>query len=116
MKIFILEDDSYRITTFIEKFYDHELTITEKAENAIEYLTNNVYDVIFLDNDLGYDNGFGVDVATFLYENPQNQNNQTTIIVHSWNLIATKNILSKLDNARSIPFNSDEFNTLSLFN
>lgn len=114
MRILILEDDSSRITAFIEKFHTHELTITENAHAAIDYLTDNEYDYIFLDNDLGYNNGSGIDVAQFLNENLENTNNKATIIIHSWNTPASKCILSMLHNARRVPYNSTSFFAITI--
>ena len=114
MRILILEDDSYRITTFIEKFYDHDLTITENAGNAIDFIKNNQYDYIFLDNDLGDNNGEGIDVASFLSKNPENINNKATFIIHSWNNPASEKIKSMLFSAKHIPFNSSNFFAITI--
>jgi CheY-like chemotaxis protein len=114
MRILILEDDDFRITHFIEKFYTHSLKITEDANNAIWHLSLGLFDVIFLDNDLGDGNGYGADVAAYLEENPDNLNNQSQIIIHSWNVPAAKSMMKLLPNAIFMPFNSDEFNNLSL--
>lgn len=116
MRILVLEDDSYRITTFIEKFCNHDLTITENAKDAIDYLKNKVFDYLFLDHDLGINNGNGTDVATYLNENPENLNNKASIIIHSWNKPATDGMLGKLYKARHVPFNTGDFFALSIDN
>lgn len=113
-KILILEDDSYRVKFFIESFGQHELKITENAQAAIEYLQDDVFDYIFLDNDLGPENGEGQDVANYLFENPHNLNNQANVIIHSWNIPAVERMLFKLPSARSARFNSSQFFSLSL--
>ena len=114
MKILILEDDSYRITTFIEKFCAHDLSITENAVNAIEFLKKNEYDYIFLDNDLGTGNGEGVEVAAYLRDNPKNPNNKATIIIHSWNNPASERIKNMLCYAKHVPFNSSNFFAINI--
>lgn len=114
MRILILEDDGYRVRFFIERFGQYELKITENAAAAIEYLGENTFDYIFLDNDLGKGNGEGVDVATFLHDNPDNSNNKAIVIIHSWNAPATKNIKAMLPHAVAAPFNTDNFFNLRL--
>lgn len=114
MKILVLEDDSFRITTFIEKFCNHDLTITEKAKDAVEYLDNERFDYIFLDHDLGNGNGTGSEVASFLYHNPDNPNNNAKIIIHSWNRPASDSMMDKLYNATYIPFNTSDFFAITL--
>ena len=109
MKILVLEDDSYRATTFIEKFCDHDVTITENAGIAMEYLEEDTFDWIFLDHDLGENNGCGADVAALLACNADNANNNARIIVHSWNVPAAKAMVGMLPQARHIPFGSDAF-------
>jgi len=114
MKILILEDDRLRARVFIDNFGGSDLKITESAFVAIEYLKGEVFDFIFLDNDLGLRNGEGLDVADFLQQNPTNSNNQAVILIHSWNPVAVDAIKAKLPSAVSIPFNVEFFNSLDL--
>lgn len=114
MKLLILEDDGSRVRFFIERFHKHDLTITENAQEAVYYLKNKVFDYIFLDNDLGPDNGEGKDVAKFLFNNVTNLNNRAIIIIHSWNRPATDAIKSWLPNAVAAPFNTGDFFNLRL--
>jgi len=109
MNILILEDDLQRVRYFIERFGHHDLKITENASSAIDYLKTNTFDYIFLDNDLGQNNGSGNDVATFLYNNKKNINNKAIVIVHSWNTCASQSILSKIPGAIHAPFNTEVF-------
>ncbi len=111
MKILVLEDDGFRVKFFLEKFGEHNITITENAYDAIGYLEDTVFDCIFLDHDLGEDNGCGLDVANYLFDNPWNLNNRANIIIHSWNRPATKNMLSKISQATHVPFNAVVFST-----
>lgn len=113
MKILIVEDDTSRLAYFIENFYKHELTLTENASSAIDYLSTEEYDCIFLDHDLGEGNGVGADVASYLYENTDNPNNNVTIIIHTWNIPGAKLMKSKLPDAYIMPFGSDDFYSIS---
>ena len=114
MKILVLEDDTYRATFFIERFCDYDVSITERADMAIEYLENNVFDYIFLDHDLGENNGCGADVAAYLSNNSDNSNNDAVIIIHSWNMPAARAMKSKLPQAIVAPFNSNIFLSLDI--
>jgi CheY-like chemotaxis protein len=114
MRILILEDDSFRITTFIEKFCDYDLVITETSKEAIHRIDTEIFDYIFLDHDLGYHNGTGYDVALHLSDNPQNPNNKALIIIHSWNTPAVQSMVGLLYNAKVIPFNTADFFAITL--
>jgi len=114
MKILILEDDGNRVNTFIEKFYTHDLTIIENSYNAMDLLDEVVFDCIFLDCDLGDDNGSGSDISAFLQSHPSNLNNKATIIIHSWNSPAAKNMLRDIPYAHWIPFNTESFFEIEL--
>jgi len=108
MKILILEDSSSRIDHFMEKFSDHDLTITESAFDAVVYLEEEIFDYIFLDHDLGTENGCGADVAVFLASGAT-PNIDAITIIHSWNTVAANAMRSILPNALFIPFGSADF-------
>lgn len=108
MRIFVLEDSTKRVEYFIERYSEHELTITENANAAIMYLQENTYDYIFLDHDLGTKNGTGADVAAFLGSG-MSVNDDVIIIIHSWNMPAVAIMLGMLPGAFVLPFGSDEF-------
>lgn len=114
MKLLVLEDSLSRIKYFIEKFCNCDLILTENANSAIEYLEDEMFDCIFLDNDLGDGNGAGADVAAYLYQHPDNPNNNAEIIVHSWNMPAVAAIIGKLPQARFVPFGSHDFYGLEI--
>ncbi len=108
MRIFVLEDDSYRINFFLEKFCDHDITVTESAYSAIDYLKEETFDYLFLDHDLGEGNGCGQEVVAYLFKHQLNKNNQAKIIVHSWNIPAVEIMLGLLPpQAIHIPFNTE---------
>jgi CheY-like chemotaxis protein len=114
MRILILEDDSYRINVFVDLFHTHELTITENAYDAIEYLTTGVFDVIFLDHDLGLNNGSGSLVSSFLRESQDNKNNDAIVVIHSWNVPAATTMKKDLPGASIVPFATDTFYSIRL--
>lgn len=115
MRIFVLEDSTKRVEYFIERYSDHELTITENSDAAIAYLQENTYDYIFLDHDLGDNNGSGSEVAAFLGSG-MSINDDAIIIIHSWNMPAVAAMLSMLPGAFVLPFGSDDFCGLDICN
>ena len=114
MRALVLEDDALRSKFFTEKFFSHDLKITDNASVAIGLLKELKFDYIIIDNDLGEKNGEGIDVANFLYTNPNNPNNKSVLIIHSWNGPASKIIKSKVPSAIIAPFNTDIFYALML--
>lgn len=109
MRILILEDDGYRVNNFIELLYNHDLDITESAYQAVSLLESKLYDLILLDHDLGEGNGSGTTVSSFLKAYRDNPNNEALILIHSWNVPASNNMLKDLPNAAWAPFNTREF-------
>jgi len=109
MDILVLEDDGFRATFFIETLYAYNLRITENTNTAIKYLKEYEFDYIFLDNDLGENNGFGADVAAYLYEHQENPNYETQIIIHSWNVPAALAIAGLLQQSVYLPYGTDKF-------
>ena len=105
MRILILEDDGARVNNFIEILHNHTLDITENAYDAIDWLEENKYDLIFLDHDLGDGNGSGSLVAAFLSQ----IDSKATIIIHSWNMPASNAMVGYLPNAYQAPFNTESF-------
>ena len=91
MKILILDDDLTRHEAFKKNFNHHELTHAETAEDTIQHLTNNEFDAVFLDHDLGGmtyvdshgDIPTGYTVAKWLNENQERKPN--IIYIHSMN-------------------------------
>lgn len=114
MKILILEDNYARIQFFKNCFGGHDVMLTEESIIAIGHLIEEIFDLIFLDNDLGIGNGEGLDVANYLHLNPDNLNNQSTIIVHSWNTVAARQMKKLLPKAIVAPFSMKFFDDLRL--
>ena len=109
MNILVLEDDGFRVTFFVEALYTYNLKITENSNTAIKYLNEYEFDYIFLDNDLGENNGFGADVAAYLYEHQDNPNYNTQVIIHSWNVPAARAITGLLSQSIYLPYGTDDF-------
>jgi len=110
MKSILLVDNKLdRIIYFIERFGVYDLDIVENSIFALDYLTNKVYDYIFLGGDLGERGGHCVDVAKFLAENENNRNNDAKIIVYSWDIPAVEAIISILSTVEYIPFSQTGF-------
>lgn len=109
MNVLVLEDSINRVKYFIEKFSAHNLVITESAHEAIEYLNEQVFDCIFLDHDLGSENGCGADVAAHLCDNVDNENNNAMVVIHSWNMPAATSMQNELPNSKLLPFGSAGF-------
>lgn len=116
MNVLVLEDDSHRISTFIDSFSKDNIKITDNSVDAIYYLDTYNFDLIFLAHDLGTGNGCGQDVAAHLYKNSHNDNNNAIIIIHSWNAYAVNKMLSYLPKAISMPFTKTIINNLNLDN
>ncbi len=112
MNILILEDNDERIKWF-ESEIPHTLNIVKTAVEAIELLKTNVYDIIFLDHDLGNQAyvpsgpGTGYEVAEFI---TGMENCTAQIIIHSWNSVGAENIQKLLPSAKRLPFGTFKWN------
>ena len=105
MRILILEDDVARTKNFMELFHSHMLDITENAYDAIDLLEEKMYDVVFLDHDLGEGNGSGSLVAAFMSQ----MNYLCEVIIHSWNVPAARAMHGYLPHAKRAPYNTESF-------
>lgn len=93
LHVFVLDDDVRRHESFRRNLARDEVDVAETAAEAIEMLSANYYDEIYLDHDLlpehyhaseHDDRETGYAVARWLAENPQHQS-AATIIVHTRN-------------------------------
>ena len=93
VRIFLLDDDTYRHEWFARQFRGDTVDVAADASRAVELLSSNHYDVIFLDHDLlpehYYAEGFddertGYAVARWLAERPDRLA-AAHIIVHTRN-------------------------------
>ena len=104
--IFILDDDRIRIDEFRHYYKGDLIFIASNTDEAKALLLNNSFDVIFLDHDLGDNNGCGIDIVDFLINNNIHKN--TTIYVHSMNPPAStsmyKTLMRKGFNVWKVPY------------
>jgi CheY-like chemotaxis protein len=92
-RVFLLDDDTLRHEWFAKQFRGHQLDVAVEPARAVELLSTNHYDLIFLDHDLlpehYYAEGFddersGYAVARWLAETPS-RHAAASIIVHTRN-------------------------------
>jgi len=108
MRILILEDSVERQEQFYKNLINYDVEITDSSKTAIQKLSNEKWDILFLDHDLGGEayvpsgENTGYEVAKFLEENQQFM--PRNIVVHSLNSVGAKNINDALPNAVRIPF------------
>jgi len=93
VRVFLLDDDTLRHDWFAKQFKGDRLDLTVEPARAIELLSSNYYDLVFLDHDLlpeHYhsdildDEKTGYAVARWLASRPDRQA-AATIIVHTRN-------------------------------
>ncbi|HEX5705953.1 MAG TPA: cyclic-phosphate processing receiver domain-containing protein [Pyrinomonadaceae bacterium] len=93
LRVFLLDDDAHRHDWFARRFRGDRLDVAAEPRRAIELLSENSYDAIFLDHDLlpeHYDSDerdderTGYAVANWLAERPERQS-ASHIIVHTRN-------------------------------
>jgi len=108
MKILILEDDPVRWKHFKQALAGHELIITEHTKEAIELLSKNMFEVLFLDHDLGglqmvaSGDGTGYEVAKWLNEHPERIPKE--VYLHSLNPAGRANMKQMIPGAVEAPF------------
>lgn len=120
LNVLILEDDpeKNRIPAFVKRFHEcKELAAVEikfdwveHAQECIDLIIKNNYDLIFLDHDLGGQTmvdstheDCGSRVSDFLEKNPEIRNKQGTIIVHSFNRVAGPIMAKVIGNSTWVP-------------
>jgi len=110
MRVLIVEDNDDRKAKFMHElsFLGHDLDFAEEADDAKDFLVENVYDVIFLDHDLGgreyvasSDPNTGYSVAQAIRGT---ENESAYIIIHSLNPAGAQNIKAVLPKAIVAPF------------
>ena len=107
IRIFLLDDDERRHDWFTLRFAGDHLDIAVEPQRAIELLSNNFYDAIFLDHDLlpehyksstHDDERTGYAVATWLASHP-NVLAASTILVHTRNADAAVRMVEEMRRA-----------------
>lgn len=109
MKILILDDSSLRLVKFQHKLIGHKVVCVETAEEAIEELFLEKFDVVSLDHDLNGEvyvpsgPGTGWEVAKFLSDNPDRC--PETVCIHSLNQYGRVKMAELLPGAEIRPGN-----------
>ena len=99
MNIFILEDDLLRMKLFEQALMDHNVDHADNVQDGKKLLTENEYDLILLDHDLGGEQT-GYQLAKFI----RDDNICTRVITHTCNYAGAQNILAVLPHATYFPF------------
>ncbi len=118
LRVFLLDDDTLRHEWFSKQFKGDRLDLTVEPARAIELLSSNYYDLVFLDHDLlpeHYhsdtfdDDRSGYAVARWLASRPDRQA-ASTIVVHTRNADGALRMVKLLRGvgrqAEHIPFNT----------
>jgi hypothetical protein len=86
----------------------HHLDIIENFEDAVDYLSNNLYDFIFLGGK------YCSEIAKFLADNTDNSNYASSIIIHTWDLVNAEKAVYLLPQAVCLPFDEQQFSTFDI--
>ena len=115
-RILVLETDGMKITTFIEFFGYHNLTVVDTVEGAINLLSIEMFDWVFLTGWLDAESeeinkDSGANVAKFMSEElkytPQ-------VIVHTWNTYIGEAVQFFIPTAKIIPYKTEEFFSIKI--
>jgi len=100
MKILVLDDDAYRHEAFKVNNASHTIDSVYTWQDAVEMASNNTYDFICIDHDLGWDRATGsltsipfVRVLRQMIEDGK-IGWDTKMVVHSSNPVGAQDILS----------------------
>lgn len=116
MRIFILEDNEYRMIKFRRELVGHQIDHTDNVKDGMVLVKENKYDLIFLDHDLGgeemvdsYEKNTGYQLAKFIDSvfadgRDFTPNRKTPCVIHSCNPAGSANIKQALSHAIAIPF------------
>jgi len=110
--ILVVDYLSNRVVFFIERFGHQNLDITENSNDAVRYMIENFYDYLFLAGELGKYGGNCIDVAEFLVNNEDNPNNESHIVIHSWDIASVDKMIQLLPSAKYLPFSEGQFSTI----
>jgi CheY-like chemotaxis protein len=103
MKILILDNDKKRLKKFQERLIGHITCCVETVQETIKKLSEESWDIIYIDHDLGEKinepsgPGTGYEVAQWLRDNEKHK--PAKIIIHSFNIQGSQNIKTLLPEA-----------------
>lgn len=104
IRVFLLDDDTRRHVWFARRFDGDYLDIADDVGRAREFLSENLYDAIFLDHDLlpehyhaetNDDENTGYAIALWLASRPELQR-AATIVVHTRNADGAMRMVEEL--------------------
>lgn len=111
-KVLILEDDPHRIRAFKTRFVDdlpsdiiYEVTITPFVHEAITFLSEDVFDLVFLDHDLSIKKEDGTweelkesgsHLTAWLEQHPEVAKRHKQYLSHSINYAGRNNMIAAL--------------------
>jgi CheY-like chemotaxis protein len=104
IRVFLLDDDRRRHRWFSARFNGDLIDVADNVEQALQFLSANSYDAIFLDHDLHPehyntlsrdDERTGYAIASWLAANPQLQR-ASTILVHTRNADGAMRMVEEL--------------------
>ncbi len=107
VRVFLLDDDTFRHEWFARQFKGDTVDVAADAARAVEMLSSNYYDVIFLDHDLLPEHYYaeefddertGYAVARWLADNPTAQRD-ALVIVHSLNYEGARRMVNAMRDA-----------------
>lgn len=107
IRVFLLDDDTRRHVWFAKRFDGDHLDIADDVERARVFLSDNLYDAIFLDHDLlpehyhaetDDDENTGYAIALWLALRPELQR-ASTIMVHTRNADGAMRMVEELRRA-----------------
>ena len=107
IRVFLLDDDTLRHEWFAKRFSGDQLDVAVEPARAIELLSTNSYDAVFLDHDLlpehyrssaPDDERTGYAVAAWLAPHPEHQPS-STIMVHTRNAHGAMRMVEELRRA-----------------
>lgn len=107
MKVLVLDDSLERLVQFRQNLIGHEVSVAETAPECVTLLRKTLFDVAFLDHDLGgkimvaSGVGTGYKVAEWLDMHPARMPKR--IIIHSFNPVGVKNMKRALPQALVAP-------------
>lgn len=108
MRILVLDDSKERITQFKKHLQNHDVWASLEAQEAIDLLDTQEWDLLFLDHDLEQkvmqpsNSESGYAVACWLERHPLRK--PKVVVIHSLNPVGAKKMYYALNGSFRIPF------------
>ena len=117
-KVLLLEDSDARIKWFRERVPENSLTVVSTVNDAIAAMATNVFDIMFLDHDLGFLDQFGRpdankgDGTQFSKHLAETGFIAKFVVIHSWNPRGAKRMKESLPDAIVAPWGKFEIDLI----